>query len=172
MTDDELIERIRDGDEAGAEELITRYYPAILRYCRWHCADDARAEDLTQETFLRVFKNLPEYRKKDKFKSWLYTIANHLCIDESRKTTWHVLDDNLLDEHSVFSGVENREEVERLLQKLSPEQREAVILRFGEQLSFKEIAKVTNCSMRTAQSRVRCALEIMRRSGSDERNNK
>lgn len=169
MTDDELIERIRDGDENSAEELITRYYSAILRYCRWHCAGDARAEDLTQETFLRVFKNLSEYRKKDKFKSWLYTIANHLCIDESRKTTWHVLDDNLPDEHSVFSGVENREEVERLLQKLSPEQREAVILRFAEQLSFKEIAKVTGCSLRTAQSRVRCALEIMRRSGSDER---
>lgn len=163
MTDDELIERIRDGDENSAEELITRYYSAILRYCRWHSADNARAEDLTQETFLRVFKNLSQYGKRDKFKSWLYTIANHLCIDESRKTTWHMLDDELADECTAFSNLEDRDEVERLLRKLSPDQREAVILRFGEQLSFAEIAKVTGCSLRTAQSRVRCALTIMRR---------
>lgn len=168
MTDDELIERIRDGDENSAEELVTRYYSAILRYCRWHSVGDAQAEDLTQETFLRVFKNLSGYGKRDKFKSWLYTIANHLCIDESRKMIWNVLDDDLPDEHSVFSGVENRDEIERLLQKLSPEQREAVILRYSEQLSFAEIAKITGCTMRTAQSRVRCALTIMRRGGNGE----
>ena len=93
MTDDKLIERIRDGDEHSAEELITRYYSAILRYCRLHCVSDEMAEDLTQETFLRVFKNLPMYRKRDRFRSWLYTIANHVCVDESRKMTWQVLDE-------------------------------------------------------------------------------
>ncbi len=163
MTDDELIERIRDGDEHSAEELVTRYYAAILRYCRWHCADDARAEDLTQETFLRVFKNLPRYGKRDRFKSWLYTIANHICVDESRKMTWYGLSDELPEECEAFSKLEDRDETERLLQKLSGEQREAVILRFAQQLSFKEIAAVTGCSLRTAQSRVRCALEIMRK---------
>lgn len=163
MTDDELIERIRDGDDNSAEELILRYYAAILRYCRWHSADDARAEDLTQETFLRVFRNLSQYGKRDKFKSWLYTIANHLCIDESRKTTWYALSDELSEECTVFSKLEDRDEIDRLLRKLSPEQREAVILRFGEQLSFAEIAKVMDCTLRTAQSRVRCALEIMRK---------
>lgn len=59
MTDDKLIERIRDGDEHSAEELITRYYSAILRYCRLHCVSDEMAEDLTQETFcgfLRIFQ--------------------------------------------------------------------------------------------------------------------
>lgn len=163
MTDDELIERIRDGDDNSAEELILRYYAAILRYCRWHCVDDARAEDLTQETFLRVFKNLSQYGKRDRFKSWLYTIANHLCVDESRKTTWHTLSDELPGECAALSKLEDRDEIDGLLRKLSPEQREAVILRFGEQLSFAEIAKVTDCTLRTAQSRVRCALEIMRR---------
>lgn len=163
MTDDELIERIRDGDEKSAEELIQRYYAAILRYCRWHCTDDAQAEDLTQETFLRAFKSLARYSKRDKFKSWLYTIANHLCIDEGRKMTWHALSDELPGECTAFSKLEDRDEIDRLLRKLSPEQREAVILRFGEQLSFAEIAKVMDCTLRTAQSRVRCALEIMRK---------
>lgn len=163
MTDDELINRIRDGDERSAEELVTRYYAAVLRYCRWHCADDGRAEDLTQETFLRVFKNLAQYGKRDKFKSWLYTIANHICIDESRRMTWCTLSDELPAECGAFSELEDRDETERLLQRLSEEQREAVILRFAQQLSFKEIAAVTGCSLRTAQSRVRCALEIMRK---------
>lgn len=163
MTDDELIERIRDGDERSAEELVTRYYAAILRYCRWHCANDAQAEDLTQETFLRVFKNLSRYGKRDRFQSWLYTIANHICVDESRKVTWYALYDELPEECKELSKLENRDETERLLGRLSEEQREAVILRFAEQLSFKEIAAVTGCSLRTAQSRVRCALEIMRK---------
>ncbi|MDE5597088.1 MAG: RNA polymerase sigma factor, partial [Lachnospiraceae bacterium] len=59
--------------------------------------------------------------------------------------------------------IEDRSEINYLLNALSPEQREAIILRFGEQLEFGEIAKVTGCNMRTAQSRVRNALKIMRR---------
>ena len=165
MTDDKLIERIRDGDEHSAEELITRYYSAILRYCRLHCVSDEMAEDLTQETFLRVFKNLPMYRKRDRFRSWLYTIANHVCVDESRKMTWQVLDEEPTADCKAFSELEDRDELERLMCRLSPEQREAVILKFGEQLSYKEIAKITDCTLRTAQSRVRCALELMRGTG-------
>ena len=61
--------------------------------------------------------------------------------------------------------IEDRSEVDYLLDALSPEQREAVILRFGEQLEFWEIAKVMGCNMRTAQSRVRNALKIMRKRG-------
>lgn len=106
LSDDELVEQILLGNENAAEELIKRYYTSILRYCRWHCSNLEKAEDLTQETFLNF---------------------------------------------------------------LSSEQREAVILRFGEQLSFGEIAKVMGCNMRTAQSRVRNALKIMRKEQENER---
>ena len=84
-SDDDLIEQIKLGDEKAAEELIKRYYPSILRYCKRHCFDLEKAEDLTQETFLKLFRNLSGYKGKRKFKAYLYTIANHLCIDESRK---------------------------------------------------------------------------------------
>ena len=53
LSDDKLIEQIKAGDEQAAEELITRYYASILRYCRWHCSSVEKAEDLTQETFYR-----------------------------------------------------------------------------------------------------------------------
>ena len=83
LSDDELVEQILLGNENAAEELIKRYYTSILRYCRWHCSNLEKAEDLTQETFLKLFKNLSGYKGKKKFKAYLYTIANHLCIDET-----------------------------------------------------------------------------------------
>lgn len=165
LNDDELIEKIKLGNEQAAEELITRYYKSILRYCRWHCSSLEKAEDLTQETFYRLFKNLSGYKGKQKFKAYLYTIANHLCVDEGRKLPTYSLEDeeNMGGECNEILQVEDKTEINDLLSVLSPEQREAVILRFGEQLEFHEIAKVMGCNMRTAQSRVRHGLKIMRK---------
>lgn len=164
-SDDDLVERIRVGDEKAAEELIKRYYTSILFYCKRHCFHLERAEDLTQETFLKLFKNLSGYKGKRKFKAYLYTIANHLCVDESRKIEVYPLEheEEISAAGDEMCQVEDRSEIEALLRVLSPEQREAVILRFGEQLAFGEIAKVMGCNVRTAQSRVRNALKILRK---------
>lgn len=165
MKDDELVEQIRLGDEKAAEELIKRYYKPILRYCKRQCFNLEKAEDLTQETFLKLFKNLSGYKEKKKFKAYLYTIANHVCIDESRKMKECSLEneEEIQDEGDRLRRIEDKSEIDYLLNVLSPEQREAVILRFGQELSFGEIAKVMGCNMRTAQSRVRNALKIMRK---------
>ena len=72
-------------------------------------------------------------------------------------------EEEITDASDEIRRIEDRSEVDYLLKVLSPEQREAVILRFGEQLSFWEIAKIMGCNMRTAQSRVRNALKIMRK---------
>ena len=180
MSDDELVEQIQLGNEDAAEELIKRYYASVLRYCRWHCSGFGEAEDLTQETFLKLFKGLPRYRGKGKFKTYLYTIANHLCIDESRKVRLYSLEDetnlvqgdfaqgSLVQESDGIHRVENQDEIRYLLKTLSPEQREAVILRFSEQLSYAEIAKVMGCNIRTAQSRVMWALKNMRKGQHDD----
>ena len=165
MSDDELVENIKSGDEEAAEELIKRYYTSILRYCKWHCTSVEKAEDLTQETFYKLFKNISDYKGKKKFKAYLYTIANRLCIDESRKATFYPLEDEeiIVDECNEILRLEDKAEITYLLNTLSSEQREAIILRFGEQLSFDEIAKIMGCNMRTAQSRVRNGLKIMRK---------
>ena len=171
LSDDKLIEQIKAGDEQAAEELITRYYASILRYCRWHCSSVEKAEDLTQETFYKLFKNISGYKGKRKFKAYLYTIANRLCIDESRKKALYSIEDEeiIIDECDEILRLEDKEEVNYLLSTLSPEQREAIILRFGEQLEFHEIAKVMGCNMRTAQSRVRNGLKIMRKEQANEK---
>jgi len=165
LSEDELVEQIKNGDEQAAEELIRRYYASILRYCRWHCSSMEKAEDLTQETFYKLFKNISSYKGKRKFKAYLYTIANRLCIDESRKLPVYSLEDEELTvaECSEINRLEDDEEIKYLLNTISPEQREAIILRFGEQLEFHEIAKIMGCNMRTAQSRVRNGLKIMRK---------
>lgn len=171
MSDDELIDKIKGGDEDAAKELIDRYYGAILRYCGWHCPDSEKAEDLTQETFLRLFRNLSWYKGRNRFKSYLYTIANRLCIDESRKISFYSLEDaaEIADGKNDYVQAEHREEISRLLGVLSEVQREAVLLRFGQELGFAEIAEVMGCSRRTAQSRVRNALRLMRRELGDGR---
>ena len=171
LSDDKLIEQIKAGDEQAAEELITRYYASILRYCRWHCSSVEKAEDLTQETFYKLFKNISGYKGKRKFKAYLYTIANRLCIDESRKKPLYSIEDEeiIIDECDEILRMEDKAEVNYLLSTLSPEQRESIILRFGEQLEFHEIAKVMGCNMRTAQSRVRNGLKIMRKEQGNER---
>ena len=165
LSDDELVEQIKNGDEQAAEELIKRYYTSILRYCRWHCSGMEKAEDLTQETFYKLFKNISGYKGKRKFKAYLYTIAIRLCIDESRKIPVYSLEDEELTvaECKEIIRLEDDEEIKYLLNTISPEQREAIILRFGEQLEFREIAKIMGCNMRTAQSRVRNGLKIMRK---------
>ncbi len=171
MNDDDLVEQIRLGDEKAVEELIKRYYTSILRYCKRQCFNLEKAEDLTQETFLKLFKNLSGYKGKRKFKAYLYTIASHLCIDESRKMETYPLEneEQIKYECDEMRRIEDKSEINYLLNTLSPEQREAVILRFGEQLEFREIAEVMGCNMRTAQSRVRNALKIMRREQENER---
>ena len=165
LNDDELVEQIKCGDEQAAEELVKRYYTSILRYCRWHSSSMEKAEDLTQETFYKLFKNISGYKGTSKFKAFLYTIANRLCIDESRKTPFYPLEDEeiIATECSEIVRLEDESEVNSLLNLISPEQREAIILRFGEQLEFHEIAKVLGCNMRTVQSRVRNGLKIMRK---------
>lgn len=168
MRDDELVERIRQGDAEAAEALIRRWYGPILRYCRFWCGSADKAEDLTQEAFLKLLRALPRYRGRGRFKSFLYTIADRLCIDESRRLRQYPLEEQLPDERDGMRQAEDRAEADRLLGALNPEQRRAVILRYGEQLSYREIAAVTGCTLRTAQSRVRCALKIMREVYGDE----
>ena len=170
MIDDKLIIQIQQGNEAAAEELIKRWYPAILRYCRWHCVNSTRAEDLTQEVFYKLFRSISQYDGKRKFKAYIYAIARNQCIDESRRQPVYPLDDEaeLIDTSEPILQIENKLDAASLLRILPAEQKDAVILRFGEQLSYKEIAAVMGCNMRTAQSRVRNALNTMRKESQHE----
>lgn len=170
MSDEELINRIRQGDEAAGEELIRRYYASVLRYCRYRCGNRETAEELTQDTFLRLFKYLSSYKSEGKFKAYLFSIASRLCNNEGRSAPLYPLEDGerLADPRDELRRIEDRDTIRSLLEALPSGQREAVILRFGERLTYHEIAKATGCNMRAAQGRVRCALKNMRKEISHE----
>ena len=163
MNDEKLIRQIQCGHTEYADELIERYYSSILRYCTWHCYHADRAEDLTQETFLRVFRNIGSFELKGSFKTYLYTIARHLCIDENRKQTALELEDTIPVEDKNLQTVRDREQINYLLSLLNPVQREVILLHCGQQLSFREISQILNIPARTVQSRVRAALAILRK---------
>ena len=171
LSDNLILTRIGAGDMASFDAVFHEHYDRVYGVLFRLVGNRVEAEDLTQETFLKLFKNLSRYKGKKKFKAYLYTIANHLCIDESRKVEFYPLEDeeNIVHEYNDIVRLEDRAEISYFLNFLSSEQREAVILRFGEQLSFGEIAKVMGCNMRTAQSRVRNALKTMRKEQENER---
>ena len=76
-----LLHRMRHGDDQAIEDFVRKYYPLILRYCHLHIQDTGYAEDLTQETFARFFRNLSQYQHYGKAANYLYVIAGNLCRD-------------------------------------------------------------------------------------------
>ncbi len=84
-TDILLIQKMRMGDERAVELFVEKYFSRILRYCRSHIGDPSYAEDMTQETFVRFFRTLPQYRHYGKAANYLYAIASNVCSDYYRK---------------------------------------------------------------------------------------
>ena len=169
MKDDLLIKRIRAGDEDAAEELVRKFYAQVMRFCRWQCGNNDLAEDLTQETFLKVFKSLDQYRNREHFKAWLFCVARSVCIDELRKDRIEYEPDidisEIGDEYDGIRHVEDEDELYRLLSGLPDEQKEAIILHYMEGFSYREIGEILNIPYRTAQSRVNLAIKTLRQKG-------
>ena len=100
---------------------------------------------------------------KYSLKAYLYTIAHHLCIDENRKYRTSELNENFPIEDQQLRQVEDRDQINSLLNLLTPSQKEAILLHYGEQLSFREISQILDIPARTVQSRVRAALSVLRK---------
>jgi RNA polymerase sigma-70 factor (ECF subfamily) len=176
-----LMLRFRNGDVRAFEILLARHrqsiFEFILRSVGPH--NTAQAEDLTQETFLRVVKQASTYEQRAKFTTWLYTLARNLCIDASRRAKHRraqSLDsadeegNSLLDRTAAPNPAVDRQVISRQLQTrleqaigtLPDDQREVFLMRESADLSFKEIADIIGVSENTVKSRMRYALEKLR----------
>jgi len=168
-----FIRKIKQGDETAFDGFVRKYYPEILAYCKYHCADQRDAEDLTQETFIRFFKHAASYHHRGKAKNYLYTIAGNLCRDFYRKKREIPLEDTEL--NSVFSP--DSEETEHVIDKLTVDQalqqlpeafREVIILYYFQELKMTEIADILNVGLPLVKYRLRQAkirLEQLLRKG-------
>ena len=178
-TDQELVSQFIIGEQSGIEELIHRHKTKVFTYICMYIREKSLAEDIFQETFLKVINSLKagKYKDNGKFLSWVMRIAHNLIIDHFRREKQARLlsnDDYETDILNIKSLAEDNIEdllikdqivndVRELLEELPDDQKEVVMLRHYGGLSFKEIAQQTNVSINTALGRMRYALINMRR---------
>lgn len=176
MTDRELIRRLRAGDREALNRIADKYYDDIYRFCLYLTADATESCDITQEVFLRFMKYMHSYTHGN-LKGYLLIIARNLCRDyfsrKERDEYMRMSNPPAMrkdgapaeggSENSEMEQAELRHLLHGILSRLPEEQREVIILRFGEELKFKEIAKVLGCSQSTAKSRCRLAIERLRK---------
>lgn len=178
FNDQELIARYVSGDEQAFETLLNRYKSKIYTSIYLFVKDQALAEDIFQEVFIKIIDTLRrgKYNHEGKFVQWAMRIAYNMCVDYHRrhKRRAHI---NPTDEFDIFEVLrlsddgpdtsimrsESHDRIRRLVDSLPPEQREVVILRHYADMSFKEIASLTRVSINTALGRMRYALINIRK---------
>jgi len=177
-TDQELIDHYLEGNHSSLEKLIQRHKKRVYSYILMVVRDHHLAEDIFQDTFIKVINTLRSgnYKEEGKFIQWVMRIAHNLIIDHFRKnrripTIENDTNFDIFETLKVFdSNVEDRmvvdqihQDVRALIEFLPPEQREVVMLRHYSDMSFKDIAEETNVSINTALGRMRYALINLRK---------
>jgi RNA polymerase sigma-70 factor, ECF subfamily len=166
--DAQLVERCLRGQEAAWEDLVKLHTRRVYAICYRFTNSDPEAQDLTQEVFLRVFKSLKSFRVGEGlFVVWLGRLTRNLLIDHYRRARMDRATESLEEVAAVeesaaamartegmLAGREAAELLQAALQKLSPDLREAVILRDLEELEYREIAEVLNIPEGTVKSRL------------------
>jgi RNA polymerase sigma factor (sigma-70 family) len=178
-SDYELIKRFIKGEQSCFEQLIHRHKNKVFAYINLYIRDQALAEDIFQDTFLKVIQSVKagKYVDNGKFISWVMRISHNLIIDHFRRIKQMNVISNDNYESDIFNSrkfaednIEDdmikrqiQKDVRKMISQLPDDQREVVILRHYSGLSFKEIADVTDVSINTALGRMRYALINMRK---------
>jgi RNA polymerase sigma-70 factor (ECF subfamily) len=164
-----LVERCLGGNDAAWEDLVKLHTRRVYAICYRFTNSDSEAQDLAQDVFIRVFKNLKSFRSGEgSFSVWLARLTRNLLIDHYRRTRLDRITESLEDQMPVLeektaamsrtdgmlAGREASELLQGALQKLSPELRETVILRDLEELEYREIAEILNVPEGTVKSRL------------------
>lgn len=157
------------GDQSAYAKLYEHFSAGIYRLCYGLVLNKQDAEDVLQESFVYAFKNLKKYNAdKASFKTWLYTIAVSRCRNTYRRKRFPTVDfsqilqlqlagPNSDTPEAAIAKRESIDAIQRALIELSPILREAIILRYGHGLTYREISVIMECPQKTAESRVRLA---------------
>ena len=180
-TDEQLIADYLAGDTAALDLLFERYRRPFYSYFNRLLSGDATtADDIFQETWLRIIRALPSFNPSGSFSAWAFRIAHNQAMQSFRRSKTRskvgaLTADGELPEPAESSFISPdrllnckhlAQEIERALAKLSPEQREVFTLRQSG-MSFKEIAQIQNCPLNTALSRMRYTIIFLRKELSD-----
>ncbi|HTG55295.1 RNA polymerase sigma factor [Niabella sp. CJ426] len=177
-SDNELIHLFTSGNESALDSLLERYKDKLFNTILFIVKDKYHAEDISQDVFIKIIETLKsgKYKEEGKFLPWAMRIAHNLCVDYFRKlkrfpfaksnTDNEVLDTINCTEQNAedkIIKVQSMGKAKDLLEQLPEEQREVIILRHFANLSFKEIADMTGCSINTALGRMRYGLMNLRK---------
>ena len=178
IKDKELINNYLNGDVLALNTLIKRHKSKVFTSIYLLVRDKFLAEDLFQETFIKVIDSLDagKYKEEGKFLPWVLRVAHNICIDYFRKVkrspSFVNSEDNSLiasikDEHKAIETFQITTSIEKslktLIKQLPLEQREVLVMRLYGELSFKEISTITNVSINTSLGRMRYALINLRK---------
>ncbi len=173
------IIRYRAGDQKAFSELVNAHLSAVYSFVARYVGYGGEAEDIVQEVFVKVWKNLGRFDTSRNFRTWLFTIAKNTALDwlkKKRPVAFSELDDGqggtsfeetvVADESPASERFDERLTKEKLtagLDSLPPEYRAVVLLRLDSQLTFREIAETLNKSANTVKSHYRRAVALLRR---------
>lgn len=167
--DSNLVERCLRGDEAAWETLVRTHTRRVYGFCYRFTGKDSEAQDLTQEIFLRVFRSIKSYRSDEgAFATWLARLSRNLLIDHYRRTKQDRATESIEEQlpmieertaasaqpERMLAGREASEALQAALERLSPDLREAVILRDLQEMEYREIAEVLKVPEGTVKSRI------------------
>jgi RNA polymerase sigma-70 factor (ECF subfamily) len=171
---DPVIKRCLEGDQQSYAALYHEFAGGIYRLCYSILLNRQDAEDVTQETFVYAFRNLQRYdAQKAGFKTWLYTIAISRCRNMYRRKRPALMDIAQMlqlpvpgpkseSPEAVMTERDAQSALEKALASLTPRLREAIVLRYGHGLMYREMAAVMDCPQKTAESRVRLAHDALK----------
>ena len=169
VSDEELIQKIRQGNAGAFDELYLRYSKRMLLYFYRMLGGDAeKAQDFLQDLFVKVIEKKDLFRENARFYSWIFTVAHNMCKNEYRRLSVRKIVDRQADPDALLSsangqdpGIDRkidgemfRQSIIKELNRMDENQRSAFILRFQENLSIKEISQVLDCSEGTTKSRL------------------
>lgn len=170
MTDEQVMEAVKNGDLHQVSILFERYNKRIFNFLARMTLDRDTAEDLTQNVFLRIIKYRSSYREGNRFQSWIYQVARNVFSDQyqSGKNKWgqqvdvYHVSDHVPDIDEGMQKDEQEQQLHRSLNRLPDEQRELLILTRFQQMKYEDVALIMDTSVANIKVRVHRAIQKLR----------
>lgn len=169
-TDEDLIARFQEGDQVAFDVIVQRYKDPLINFIYHFLGDRIDAEDVVQETFLRVYRNKHLYRNIAKFSTWIYTIASNLAKTELRRRRRRRLlslsqmgfddkdyeppDEDMQTPEGIVDGAMHAKIIKKEIDALPMKFKEVVVLRDVQEFSYEEISQILGIPIGTVKSRV------------------
>ncbi|MFA6227423.1 MAG: sigma-70 family RNA polymerase sigma factor [Candidatus Paceibacterota bacterium] len=178
-SDEEIILEYLNGDKNSFTEIVNRYLKSIYNFVYRFVGDEKATEDITQEVFLKAWKNIKKFDIEKSFKTWIFSISKNTCIDYLRKRKdvpislfdneegGNSIEDNLIDQElkpdEIFSLEHDKKQVQKALNELTTKQKEVIILKYVNGMSLSEVAEIIDIPADTIKSHHRRALMKLRK---------